>query len=303
MTELENSAGSIQTNMRTPRIDAHHHLWRYTAEEFGWITDDMAILRRDFLVLHLEHVLASAHVDAAVAVQARCSNDETSWLLMCSDLTKRIAGVVGWVALDSPDARRDLEQFTQHEKFAGVREIAQGQPAGFLERDAFQRGIEQLTALDLTYDILIYSNQLEEAVRFVDRHPRQRFVLDHAAKPPIKAGELEPWANHLRDLARRENVACKLSGLTTEATWTSWTPETLRPYLDVCVEAFGVSRLMVGSDWPVCLLATGYARWWRTLSEYFREFSDSEQTRIFGGNAATIYALTASLPNASEVLS
>src|ERR1700759_2158937 len=145
MTEFEDPAVPTRSNTRPPRIDAHHHLWRYTAEEFGWITEDMAILRRDFLVLHLEHVLASAHVEAAIAVQARCTTDETAWLLMCSDLSKRIAGVVGWVPLDSPDARESLERFTQHTKFIGVREIAQGQPTGFLEREAFQHGIEELT--------------------------------------------------------------------------------------------------------------------------------------------------------------
>jgi L-fuconolactonase len=303
MTELDDPAVPTHSNTRPARIDAHHHLWRYTAEEFGWITDDMAVLRHDFLVLHLEHVLAGAHVDAAITVQARCTLDETSWLLMCSDLSKRIAGVVGWAPLDSRDVRESLERFSQHAKFVGVREIAQGKPAGFLERRAFQRGIKELTRLNLTYDILIYSDQLEEAIRFVDRHPRQRFVLDHAAKPPIKAGELEPWATHLHELARRENVACKLSGLTTEADWTHWSLETLRPYLDVCVEAFGTSRLLAGSDWPVCLVATSYTRWWQTLSGYFHDFSDPEQGRVFGGNAAATYGLTTSLPTSSEVLS
>ena len=156
--------------------------------------------------------------------------------------------------------------------------------------------------MDLAYDILIYAPQLPEAIRFVDRHPRQRFVLDHAAKPPIARGELEPWRTHLRALAQRQNVVCKISGLATEASWTEWTIKTLRPYLDVCVDAFGTDRLLAGSDWPVSLLATDYARWWRTLEDYLRPFSASEQERIHGGNAIQAYRLEISSLQGLECL-
>ncbi|MEO6923207.1 MAG: amidohydrolase family protein, partial [Bryocella sp.] len=159
----------------------------------------------------------------------------------------------------------------------------------FLGKDDFNRGIRELTARGLTYDVLIHENELDEAIRFVQRHPQQKFVVDHAAKPKIKAGELEPWRGKIRELARCENVWCKLSGLTTEADWTRWSTSDLRPYLDTCVEAFGPKRVMVGSDWPVCLVATEYARWWKVLEEYFAEFSEEERHNLFGLNALEFY--------------
>jgi L-fuconolactonase len=170
----------------------------------------------------------------------------------------------------------------------------QAEPDGFLEAATFNRGIASLTARSLAYDLLIYERQLSEAIRFVDRHPQQRFILNHAAKPCIAAGELEPWASRLRELAQRPNVFCKLSGLTTEANWNTWTLDTLRPYLDSCVEAFGPGRLLAGSDWPVCLLATSYQQWWSTLHEYFLPFAEDEQRQIFGTNATRIYRLSSS---------
>jgi L-fuconolactonase len=276
---------------RGVRVDAHHHLWRYTAEEFGWLGQNMMPLRRDFLLPELEQTLNGAGIDATVAVQARQTLEETRFLLECAARSPRICGVVGWAPLDDENVAEVLQEFAGQPRLRGVREIAQGQPAGFLERAEFHRGIEQVTACDLTYDILIYAPQLPEATRFVDRHPRQRFVLDHAAKPPIAQGELEPWRTHMRSLAERENVLCKLSGLATEACWTGWTLDTLRPYLDACVEAFGTERLLAGSDWPVSLLATGYARWWATLEAYLQPFSSSEQERILGGNAVHAYKL------------
>ncbi|GEM_PF-5852004 len=149
--------------------------------------------------------------------------------------------------------------------------------------------------VNLTYDILIHQRQLIEATRFVDQHPYQRFVLDHAAKPRLSKGELEPWTTHLRELARRPNVSCKISGLVTEANWQHWTLESLRPYLDVCVEAFGSNRLLAGSDWPVCLIASTYSQWWDLLTLYFADFSEDEVRGIFGWNAIEFYRLAADL--------
>lgn len=272
-------------------IDAHHHLWRYRAPEYGWINDAMAALRRDFLPAELEREIRGAGVQGTVAVQARETVEETNWLLECARSSPAIRGVVGWAPLAADNLAAVLDGWSEERRLVGFREIAQGKPAGFLDEARFNRGVGQLAERNLTYDVLIYENQLQEAIRFVDAHPRQRFVLDHAAKPRIAAAELEPWRTHLRDLARRENVVCKVSGFVTEADWERWTPEDLRPYLDVCVEAFGVERLLAGSDWPVCLTAASYSRWWAVLRQYFAAFRPEEKQRIFGGNAMEFYAL------------
>jgi L-fuconolactonase len=288
---------------RTQRIDAHHHLWHFHKAEFAWINDTMAALRRDFLIEDLCHALHSAKIDASVAVQARQTLEETQWLLECAETTPAICGVVGWVPLTADHLSALLDRFMDHEKLAGFREIVQSEPDGYLDRADFNRGIAQLAARNLTYDLLIHERQLEEATRFVDRHPQQIFVLDHAAKPCIAGGELEPWRSRLREFAKRENVCCKISGLVTEADWLTWTLEGLRPYLDSCVEAFGPERLLAGSDWPVCLVASSYPQWWSVLTDYFASFSDHEVQRIFGGNAIDCYRLTALSPSQSEVSS
>lgn len=273
------------------RIDAHQHLWRYDAEEFAWLDDSMSLLRRDFLVADLERALSIAGVSAAVAVQARQTTWETRFLLKCAHTSDAICAVVGWAPLKSLAIASVLDELGDEPKFVGVREIAQGQPTGFLNDANFNRGIEELTARNLAYDILIYESQLEEAMCLVDRHPQQQFVLDHAAKPKIAVHEIEPWRTRLKELGRRENVSCKISGLVTEADWSSWSTQDLRPYLDACVEAFGTHRLMAGSDWPVCLVATDYARWWNVLEEYFASFSHDEQAMVFGANAIKFYRI------------
>ncbi|SNS46897.1 L-fuconolactonase [Granulicella rosea] len=273
------------------RIDAHHHLWRYDAREFAWLNEDMAALRRDFLTAELEDVLATAGVQAAVAVQARQSVLETKFLLQCARESAAICAVVGWAPLRSANLGAMLEEFADETKLVGLREIVQDQLRGFLEDEAFNRGVRELTARGLTYDLLIYDNQLDEATRFVRRHPNQRFVLDHAAKPRIAKGELEPWRTRLKELARAENVRCKLSGLATEADRSAWRAEDLQPYLDVCVEAFGTQRLMAGSDWPVCLVATGYAPWWALLDSFFAGFSTDERQDVFAKSAMAFYGI------------
>jgi len=273
------------------RIDAHHHLWHYRTSEFGWIGEDMAALQRDFLVDDLRRETQSAGISGTVVVQARESLEETRWLLECARSSPILCGVVGWVPLSSERLPEILGSFDHADKLVGFREIVQGKPDGYLDQPDFNRGIRELTALGLTYDILIHERQLVEAARLVDRHPHQRFVLDHAAKPKIAIQELEPWRTHCQELAQRPNVSCKLSGLVTEADWKHWTQEALKPYIDVCVEAFGPKRLLAGSDWPVCLLACGYSQWWKLVEDYFAGFSDDEVRLIFGENARSFYRL------------
>lgn len=276
---------------RSRTVDAHHHLWQFKEEEFGWISDSMSVLRRDYLMPELAHELATAQVDATVVVQARESLDETRWLLQRARETSLIQGVVGWAPLAADDLSDLIDSFGPEGLLVGIREVIQGRPDGYMDQENFDRGIRQLTQRGLSFDVLIFENQMEEAIRLVDRHPHQRFVVDHAGKPKIRAEEMEPWRSNLRALSKRPNVACKISGLVTEDHWNRWTLESLKPYLGSCVEAFGAERLMAGSDWPVCLVAASYTRWWTALQEYFREFSRDETAKIFGETAIEFYGL------------
>ncbi|HWZ51891.1 MAG TPA: amidohydrolase family protein [Granulicella sp.] len=285
------------------RIDAHHHLWNYSLAEYSWIDDTMAALRRDFTAADLHEVMSTASVDGAIAIQARQTIEETSWLLDCADATDKICGVVGWAPLLTGELGAVLDGFATRGKLVGIREIVQAEPDGYLDQRAFGQGMAELTRRGLAYDLLIRERQLEEAIRLVDRHPQQRFVLDHAAKPRIAASDMEPWRQHIHALGQRGSVFCKLSGLVTESNWSHWSLDTLRPYLDVCVEAFGPHRLMAGSDWPVCLVASSYAHWWSVLDEYFAPFSSVERQRIFGGTAIEFYGLAPLLRPTLEVAS
>jgi L-fuconolactonase len=274
-----------------PIIDAHHHLWRYSAAEYDWIDDSMATLRRDFLIPDLVAELANANIEGAVTVQARQTLEETRWLLELAQSCEAIRGVVGWAPLAASDFEASLPALAAEPKLVGLRHIVQAEPQGFLDGADFNRGIRAMHTTGLVYDLLIIERQLGEAIRFVDRHPQQTFVLDHIAKPKIAAKEIEPWRTLMRELSKRENVCCKISGMVTEDKWSTWSMESLRPYLDVVVESFGPGRLLAGSDWPVCLVATGYARWWQVLRNYFAGFSENERTNIFGATATRIYDL------------
>lgn len=276
----------------TERIDAHHHLWIYQKEQYAWISEEMGALARDFLLSDLEKELRGANVDGTLVVQASQTLEESEWLLSLANDSKQIRGVVGWAPLYSDKLPAILEIWRGEKKLKGLRHVIQDEPdEKFMERHDFNRGISCLAASGLVYDILIYEHHLPAAIAFVDRHPNQVFVLDHIAKPRIREALLEPWAAHLRELARRENVYCKLSGMVTEADWKKWSIEDLRPYFDVVLDAFGPGRLMAGSDWPVCLLASGYRRWFDTVLELIRPLSTSERDLILGGVAARIYSV------------
>ena len=277
------------------RVDAHQHFWRYTEEEYGWINGSMAAIRRDFLPGDLLPLLEDAGIDATVAVQARQSLEETEWLLDLAEEYDWIAGVVGWAPLVSPRVEQTLERLSANVKLKGVRHVLQGEADEYMLREDFNAGIALLRRYSMTYDVLVLECQLPAAIHFVDRHPEQPFVLDHIAKPLIAAQTLEPWRTHIRELARRSHVACKLSGLVTEANFDSWTIEHLRPYIETVLECFGTKRLIFGSDWPVCTVAASYARWTNGLREFVSELSGDEQEAILGRNAIQFYGL--SLPH------
>jgi L-fuconolactonase len=272
-------------------IDAHQHFWRYSAEEYGWINDEMAVLRRNFLPDDLMVELAGANVDGVVTVQARQTLEETRWLLELAKGCRAMRGVVGWAPIAAAGFEASLDVLAAEPKLVGLRHVVQAEPDGFLDGADFNRGVRGMHRCGLVYDVLIVERQLEEAIRFVDRHPQQIFVLDHVAKPKIASGEIEPWRSRMRELSKRANVMCKVSGMVTEDSWSSWSIESLLPYLDVVVEAFGPGRLMAGSDWPVCLVASEYGRWWHVLREYFAGYSESEQAQIFGATSMRTYGL------------
>ncbi len=274
------------------RIDAHHHLWRYSAKEYGWIDESMSLLRRDFLTKDLTVAMASADVDGSVVVQARQTMEETRWLLDLAEDCDAIRGVVGWAPIAGEEFPGVMEEFEHRPKLKGLRHVIQGEKdENYILREDFNSGIRSMLGSGLVYDILIYERHLPQTIAFVDEHPEQVFVLDHVAKPLIREGVIEPWASRMKELAERENVWCKVSGMVTEADWSAWTPDGLRPYLDAVVEAFGVKRLMVGSDWPVCLVASEYGRWFDLLDKYFAGFSESERVAVFGGTAIEVYGL------------
>lgn len=272
------------------KVDAHQHFWRYDAAEYGWITDSLAALRRDFLPADLAREQAAVGFDGSIAVQARQTLAETEWLLGIAEEHPRVLGIVGWVDLCSREVEQQLARFAAHPRFCGVRHVVQDEPDhAFLLRADFQRGLAELARHGLAYDLLIYPRHLRVACELVARFPEQRFVLDHLGKPAIREGVLEPWARDLRALARHPNVWCKASGMVTEADWERWRREDLRPYLDVAFEAFGPARIMIGSDWPVCTVAGSYAQVLGVVTDYVGALSPCEQAAVLGDSAARCY--------------
>ncbi len=274
-------------------IDAHQHFWIYDPAEYDWIDDSMAALRRNFLPNDLKLELDNSGFHGSVAVQARQTLEETRWLLELADRSPWILGVVGWVDVRSPDIRSQLKLLCQNSKLVGVRHVVQSEPDDrFLLQPDFLRGVSALEEFDLAYDILICTKHLPVAAEFVKRFPHQRFVLDHLAKPPIRSGAIDFWAQGIKRLAEFPNVFCKLSGLVTEADWERWEPAQIIPFLDVAFESFGADRLMVGSDWPVCLVAASYARAVEVVKAYLLAQKPDHREDVLGGNARRFWRLT-----------
>jgi L-fucono-1,5-lactonase len=274
------------------RLDSHQHFWRYRPETHGWIDGSMAVLKRDFLPPDLEPLLRSQGFDGCIAVQASQTLDDTRFLLSLAEHYPFIKGVVGWVDLLSPELPRQLEELARHPRFKGVRHVAQSEPDdAFLAREDVVRGIAALEAFGLAYDILIYARQLPAAIELARRLPRQRFVLDHVAKPEIKVGRISPWKEQVRELSSCPNVLCKVSGMVTEAAWHGFTAADFRPYLDVVWAAFGADRLMFGSDWPVCTLAADYATVAEIVLDALGGRPAAEREAVLGGNAARFYRI------------
>ncbi|MBF9221184.1 amidohydrolase family protein [Hymenobacter ruricola] len=274
------------------RIDAHQHFWRFDAVRDAWISDDMATIRRDFLPADLAPILQQHGFDGCVAVQSDQTEAENEFQLANAAAHDFIRGVVGWVDLQAQNVAERLAYYSRFEKLKGFRHVLQGEAdRALMLKPNFRQGIGALAAHGFTYDVLIFPDQLGYAAELAAAFPNQPFVLDHLAKPLIKAGEMEPWRRDLQALAAHENVSCKVSGLVTEADWQHWQPADFRPYLDAAFDAFGPGRLMFGSDWPVCNVAGGYSRALGMLEDYMKPFSAAEQAGFWGDNAVAFYHL------------
>ncbi len=273
-------------------IDAHHHLWEYNSRDHAWMTGPMEPLSHNFLAPELEKVMHESGIDGTVAVQASQNIEETEWLLRLAANHPFIHGVVGWVPLIDPAVDSTLEQLAGNPHLKSIRHVLQSEPdERYMLREDFNRGVSLLRNYGLAYDILIFERHLPQTMQFVDRHPNQIFVLNHIAKPRICDRAISPWREQMTELAERENVYCKVSGMVTEADWSNWTIADLRPYFDVVRAAFGPKRLMFGSDWPVVTLAGGYSKWMAAFCSLIKELSEEEQARIRSGTAIAAYGL------------
>lgn len=274
------------------RIDSHQHFWNYDPVKDAWITEEMGALKRNFAPADLLPLLQTAQIDGTIAVQANQSESENLFLLGLAEKCPAIAGIVGWLDLRAPDVAQRLAYFKQFGKIRGFRHVVQDEPDDrFLLQPNFLRGIGLLREFGFTYDVLIYPNQLLNATDFVQSFPDQPFVIDHIAKPAMKTREITIWARHMAAIAANPNVHCKISGLITEADWSSWQVSDFDPYLDVVFDTFGVNRVMFGSDWPVCLLAGTYEQVLEIVENYAKNRSLEEKHKIFGGNAARFYGV------------
>jgi L-fuconolactonase len=279
--------------MSDARIDAHHHLWRYLPPGPAWMADGMEDLRRDFLIEDLRAVTAEVGVTGTIVVETERTIEETGWLSQVAASDDLIRGVVGWAPLTSPAVMAELERIASLPKMKAIRHpIHDESDDQFVLHDNFNRGIAALKQFDLRYDILIFEKHLPQTIQFVDRHPDQVFILDHVAKPLIRDRVFSPWRENIRELARRSNVYCKVSGMVTEADWHTWSDEVVSPYIEAVVEVFTPNRLMFGSDWPVMTLASSYQRWMATIQSAIAQLSVTERERILGGTAVEAYGLS-----------
>lgn len=272
-------------------IDSHQHFWKYNPALHGWITDDMDVIRRDFQPGDLKPLLEKNSIEGSVAVQVEQTEDETRALLALANAHDFIKGVVGWIDLGSKKLASRLEHFSTQKKLKGFRHIVQAEKPGFLTGRAFIQGVRQLAGYGFTYDLLIYHHQLAEAVAFLKQVPETKIVVDHIAKPSIQTREIREWEKYMNELASFPNVYCKISGMATEARWQGWKYADFVPYLDAVFNAFGVNRLLYGSDWPVCLVAASYDQQLSVIQRYLKEFSAAEKKVVLGANAKRFYNL------------
>lgn len=272
------------------RIDSHQHFWRFDPVRDSWINEEMSVIQRDFLPSDLQPILQENNFDGCIAVQADQTEEQNAFLLELAAEHSFIKGIVGWIDLRAENIEDSLQFYKGYDKIKGFRHVLQGEAdRALMLKNEFKRGIKALGEAGYTYDILIFPDQLAYTSEFVTAFPNQKFVIDHIAKPDIKNKTIDDWAKEIKAVAKHENVFCKVSGMVTEADWKKWKHDDFTPYLDVIFEAFGIKRLMYGSDWPVCLVAGTYANMISIVKEYTNQLSENEQALFFGGNASSFY--------------
>jgi len=275
------------------RIDAHQHFWNYDADKHAWIDDEMQVIKRDFLPEDLAPILIANNFSGCIAVQADQSEEETEFLLGLASNHDFIKGVVGWVDLRCTNLKDRLDYYSQFKKLKGWRHVVQSEPDDdFMLGDDFLDGISLLADYNHTYDILIVPKQLSAALRLVQLFPRQKFIIDHIAKPDIKGREIEEWKSAMNQLGLMDNVWCKVSGMVTEADWSGWRQSDFTPYLEVVFSAFGADKVVFGSDWPVCQLGASYEQVVNIPSEFIETYYTKSDLGFWGPNASEFYNLS-----------
>ena len=279
------------------RVDAHHHVWDIAAvRDQPWMAPDtIAPIRRSFSIDEFAAEALSHGVDSSVVVQTVAGITETEELLDLAAVSTLVAGVVGWVDVEAPDVGDQLDLLLARPSgswLVGIRSLAEYQPdPAWLARPAVLSGLREVARRGLCNDLLVIPHQLNAAVTATREVRDGRFVLDHLAKPQIAAGVFQPWARELSELAQQENVMAKISGLVTEANWSTWAPSDIRPYVDHALSAFGPDRLIFGTDWPVCTLAASYRGIVDLAEQFVGTLSIDEQAAVFGANATKTYSL------------
>jgi L-fuconolactonase len=273
------------------KIDAHQHFWQYSPTRDAWISDEMSVLRRDFMPSDLAPILQKNGIGGCIAVQADQSETETKFLLDLAEKNNFIKGVVGWIDLKATNLEDSLDFFSKNKKLKGFRHILQGEKPEFMLQPDFMAGVKVLGKRDFTYDILVFPKHLTAVKQFLRKLDTQHFVLDHLAKPYIKRGLIQQWKKDIHSIAKHDNVYCKISGMVTEANWKTWKPADFEPYLEVVLEAFGPMRIMYGSDWPVCLLAADYTKQLTVVETFIAKLTLAKQKQIMGRNAHDFYKL------------
>jgi len=274
-------------------IDAHHHLWKFDPVDYDWIDDSMAVLQKDFLIKDLERTLHHNGFSSSIAVQARQSMEETLWLLELADKTDLIKGVVGWIDLKSDTLAQQLDELAEHKKLVGFRHVIQGEAdPTFMQNPDFIRGLQMLADRDYRYDLLIFAHQLPAAAKMLEQVPNLHVVIDHIAKPDIKStSDFDAWQQGMAKLARNPKCYCKLSGMVTEADWINWVSDDFQPYMMAVWELFGENRIMFGSDWPVCLVASEYSQVKELVLDFIKINAPHAKELILGQNAQEFYLL------------
>jgi len=273
------------------KIDAHQHFWKFDPKRDSWITDDMRVLKNDFMPDDLRPLLQSEGIDGCVAVQADQSENETEFLLNLAQSHPWIKGVVGWVDLKNNNLESRLNYYGEDVRFKGVRHILQAEKSGYMLAPDFVNGVKTVGSRGLTYDILSLESQMEEVFEFVQQLPAMKLVIDHISKPNIKEQSFDQWRLWMKRISQFDHVHVKLSGMTTEANWQTWQAEDFIPYIDTCLEYFGANRLMYGSDWPVSLLAGSYTKTNNAMKSGVSRLSVDEQEQIMGLTAVQFYDL------------